>query len=176
MTTKTNMNFAQLKSARPDHKTEACYFADTDGNVWFLFGATADSILAEQCYFAADGGLMWGQLQILPYDRFGHWIDRSEIINVDGEATYGMTAGNEPDRQGTETMSHRPYPISSRILIFAEDPSWNDFDRWFMNPKAEDLSKGAIELRTDEDGDVDITLAEWQEIDQRHAADVLIYT
>ena len=81
------MNQATLQSERPRHKSENVYFTDSAGDVWFLFGATTDSILAERCFFK-DGELHFGALARLSYDTFNAWVDRGEIINVEGEASF----------------------------------------------------------------------------------------
>ena len=81
------MDHATLQAERPNHKSENVFFSDSDGMVWFLFGATLDCILAERCYFR-NGELYFGTLVRLPYDTFNAWTERSDIINVDGEASF----------------------------------------------------------------------------------------
>ena len=73
-------------------KTSDIFFADTDGCIWFVFGQTDDVILAER--LTKDG---LGPLTSIPHDRFSHIVKRSDIIFVDGEATYSV----KPKRQST---------------------------------------------------------------------------
>ena len=98
------MNQATLQSERPRHKSENVYFTDElvikysdftqtadDTAQTFTYtvpaGATTDSILAERCFFK-DGELHFGALARLSYDTFNAWVDRGEIINVEGEASF----------------------------------------------------------------------------------------
>ena len=81
------MNYTTLQNERSDHKSVNTYFADSDGTVWLLFGATLDGILAERCYFKSET-LYMGTLATLTYDRFDRWVERCDIVNVDGEASY----------------------------------------------------------------------------------------
>jgi hypothetical protein len=81
------MNKQQLRNERPDHKTVNTYLADTDGQVYWLFGATDEVILCRQVYFEGNE-IHHNVLESLPYDRFQCWVSVSQLTPTDCGASF----------------------------------------------------------------------------------------
>lgn len=75
-----------------------------------------------------------------------------------------------------------PFPISSRIVVYRDDGNWGQFSAWFLRSDADlqDLYTITIDLRVDEDEDIDLTHDEWLEVAEKLTSDypgcVFIYT
>ena len=63
------------------------------------------------------------------------------------------------------------YPVSTSIKVYRDDGNWDKYDRWWQRPtyQTRDLYVVNVDLRTDDQGDVDLSHSEWVD-----AADALL--
>jgi hypothetical protein len=65
------------------------------------------------------------------------------------------------------------YPISSRIIVLRDDDQWDSVEKWCMRPQhiIDGLYVVTYNLRTDDDGEVDLTYREWCEFSEKMVND-----
>jgi hypothetical protein len=99
------MNKQQLRNERPDHKTENTYFVDSEGYVWWLFGATDEVILGRRVHFVGDDMRML-PLQQVEYTSFDSWTTGDKIVaSSDGGATVNLESVESVESPTITTVS-----------------------------------------------------------------------
>ena len=74
------------------------------------------------------------------------------------------------------------YPIGSIIHVYKDDGKWDNYPAWFLrsNQDLRNLFVCSYDLPTDEDGDVDYSLRQWEKVSQQlvndHPDCLFIYT
>jgi len=93
------MNKDTIQTEAPDHKTEDTFFRTTDGQVYLLFGATDEVILARLCVMV-DGRIVLQPLAQVDYSRFDDWTDETKAdnnLNLSGRIVE-PTSNQEPSK------------------------------------------------------------------------------